>query len=106
MAFSPLFSLVEAVPIDPVYTILILGTLVYLGQAAIRGGRANVRKKVRALKGDLTVSFVIVVGTAVLARYYIFISGQDYFLLPDVLSIIIAFALTGRVRKFYSLGKI
>jgi hypothetical protein len=88
---------------DPVYRIMILGTGLYILHIFLRGGASDVEKKFRALKGDLTTSFVIVMSTAILARYFIFVSEKSYFLLPDILSIIIAFVLTKRVRKFFGL---
>ena len=96
-------SVAAAIPGDPVWGIMIFGVATYLLHVSIRGGTTNIEKKARALKGDLTISLLIVMSTAILARYFIFISDKNYFLLPDVLSIIIAFVFTGRIKKFFGL---
>lgn len=101
---SAIEFLADVIPGDPVYGIVVIGTITYLCYVLVAGGKTDIRKKVKALKGDLTISFIIVVATAILARYFIHISSRDYFLLPDILSVIVAFALYSRVRQFYGLS--
>lgn len=84
---------------DPVYLALLIGMGAYFLNVGLRpGGLAG---RLEALRRGTTVGFVLVLGTAVTARYLIFVSDKSYFLLPDVLMMLISLTLFRKIEAIF-----
>lgn len=84
---------------DPVYLTLLTGLCIYFGNVAVR--RGGVQRRIQAVTRGTTFGFVVVLGTAITARYMIFISENTYFLLPDILMVLISLTLFRKIEALF-----
>jgi hypothetical protein len=93
-----------ALPGNPVYTVLIIGAIVYFANVVIRG-KTDPIKIFKALRGDLTTSFIIIFTFLLISSYFMHISEKQYFLLPTVSGTVFGFIFGNWLRALARVGK-
>lgn len=92
-----------ALPLDPVWIILLSGTVFYIAQAAILSGASPV-KMIQRLYKDTTIGFVILFVTAMSAQYYMLVlSDKTYPFLPAIIGVMIGMTLERKIANFFQL---
>ena len=92
-----------SLPGNPVYTILIIGLILYLSSVIILGGTDPIRV-FKALIGEFNTSFAILLSTFLIAIYFIDQSQQSYFILRDILMIAVGLFAGRRLESIRRIG--
>lgn len=83
--------------------IIIVGTVLYLGYAAVVGG-ADVMKKIKAVKGELTVSFLIVLLTFMTSMMYMEAAGSQNVVAAAIMGVVVGNMLDNFLNSFYGIS--